>query len=166
MILLQAKRFIILEKKCHNLFFADRKRWLRTALGSSLHHESKVPPSVPSGGSGDILQPPPAPKTPQDFMDTTEKHWVSYGFDKLDYVTDRKFMRLTFAVIFVAGIISSIYFAYFPDYNLRKWAYREAFLELERREKLGLPLIDPNYVPPENIPLPAEEELEGVEIYV
>lgn len=45
---------------------------------------------------------------------------------------------------------------------------REAFLELDRREKLGLPLIDPNLVPPENLHLPTEEELNemDVEVYI
>ncbi|KAL5110808.1 Pancrea transcription factor 1 subunit alpha [Taenia crassiceps] len=31
------------------------------------------------------------------------------------------------------------------------WARREAFLELERRRKLGLPLVDPNLIPPERV---------------
>ena len=36
---------------------------------------------------------------------------------------------------------------------------REAYLELERRERLGLPLIDPNFVPVERIVLPTDKEL-------
>ncbi|VDK21048.1 unnamed protein product [Taenia asiatica] len=39
------------------------------------------------------------------------------------------------------------------------WARREAFLELERRRKLGLPLVDPNLIPPERVKLPPKEEL-------
>ncbi|CDS42281.1 NADH dehydrogenase ubiquinone 1 beta [Echinococcus multilocularis] len=39
------------------------------------------------------------------------------------------------------------------------WARREAFLELERRRKLGLPLVDPNLIPPERVKLPPKEQL-------
>ena len=39
------------------------------------------------------------------------------------------------------------------------WAQREAYLEIERRRKLGLPLVDPNLIPPERIKLPSMEEL-------
>lgn len=52
----------------------------------------------------------------------------------------------------------------FVSYSKAEWALREAFLELDRRERLGLPLIDPNYVDPAKIELPSEEELVGVEI--
>ncbi|VDL97450.1 unnamed protein product [Schistocephalus solidus] len=40
-----------------------------------------------------------------------------------------------------------------------EWARREAFLELERRRLLGLPLVDPNLIPPERVKLPSKEEL-------
>ena len=39
------------------------------------------------------------------------------------------------------------------------WAQREAYLEIARREALGLPLIDPDYIPPEKMLLPTDEEL-------
>lgn len=43
------------------------------------------------------------------------------------------------------------------------WAQREAFLEIDRREKLGLPYIDPNLVDPAKITLPSEEELKKLD---
>ena len=46
------------------------------------------------------------------------------------------------------------------------WAQREAYLELARREKNGLPLIDANLVDPANIDLPSDEELGDFEIIV
>lgn len=58
------------------------------------------------------------------------------------------------------------YLSYMPDLNLRDWATREAFLELRRREAAGLPLIDPNLVPPENIVLPTDEELGDTDIII
>lgn len=57
-------------------------------------------------------------------------------------------------------------FAYMPDYNYKNWAEREAFLELRRREDLGLPLIDPNYIPLDSIKLPSEEDLGDIEIVI
>jgi len=39
-------------------------------------------------------------------------------------------------------------------------------LELERREKLGLPQIDENLIDPSKIHLPSDEELEDFEIIV
>lgn len=57
-------------------------------------------------------------------------------------------------------------FAYMPDYNYKNWAEREAFLELRRREENGLPLIDPNYINPDLINLPSEEELGDIEIVI
>lgn len=52
-------------------------------------------------------------------------------------------------------ILTSVY----STYSGYDWAQREAFLEVHRREKLGLPFIDPNLVDPEKITLPSEEEL-------
>ena len=51
-------------------------------------------------------------------------------------------------------------------YRDHAWAQREAYLELERREKAGLPLIDPNMIDPANIDLPSEEELADFEIII
>ena len=41
----------------------------------------------------------------------------------------------------------------------RDWCQREAYLEIARREALGLPLVDPDYIPPEKMLLPSDEEL-------
>ena len=46
------------------------------------------------------------------------------------------------------------------------WAQREAYLQLENRQKLGLPLIDPNYVPVEKVQLQDEEELKDFDIII
>ena len=45
---------------------------------------------------------------------------------------------------------------------------RESFLELDRREKNGLPLISRDYVDPSLIELPSDEELQidGVDVIV
>ena len=51
-------------------------------------------------------------------------------------------------------------------FRLHDWSVREAYLELNRRERLGLPLIDKNLVPPDQLELPTDEELGDTEVYV
>lgn len=46
------------------------------------------------------------------------------------------------------------------------WAQREAYLELERRQKEGLPLVDPDYIKADSIALPSDEELRDAEIII
>lgn len=53
-----------------------------------------------------------------------------------------------------------------PDYKLRDWSHREAFLELERREREGLPLVDPDYTKIELSSLPSDEEIGDTEIVI
>lgn len=52
------------------------------------------------------------------------------------------------------------------NFRLRDWAQREAFLDLDRRERRGLPAIDPYFVPPEKVILPSEAEIGDKEIIV
>lgn len=96
-----------------------------------------------------------------------KKNWVSYGFsyesEEEDLNTRNGIMFFSITLTFV-GI--SFFLAYFPDYRLKSWAQREAFIELARREALGLPLIDRDLVPPEKINLPSEEELGDFEIII
>ncbi|CDW54709.1 ESSS domain containing protein [Trichuris trichiura] len=58
---------------------------------------------------------------------------------------------------------------YKPDWpQMREWAFREAFLELERREKAGLPPISKDVIDPEKVKmvLPSDEELGDFEIVI
>ena len=50
--------------------------------------------------------------------------------------------------------------------RLRDWSQREGYLELARREKEGLPLVDGNLIDPEKIELPSDEELGNFDIIV
>lgn len=90
--------------------------------------------------------------------------WQPYGFGR-DEVEDRIHMHLMFFFgisVCVVGIV--FYAAYSP--TTHDWEQREAFFELRRREKLGLPAIDPNYVDPNTIDLPSDEELGDTEIII
>lgn len=96
-----------------------------------------------------------------------DKNWVSYGFHFTDKEEDTNvhnasfFFSVTICLVFGAFI-----WAYAPDVHMRDWAQREAFIELRRREKAGLPLIDPNYVSPKSVKLPSEEEITQVGIVI
>lgn len=50
--------------------------------------------------------------------------------------------------------------------SFRDWAQREAYLEMRRREAAGLPYIDRNLIPEENVVLPTDEELGETEIII
>lgn len=43
--------------------------------------------------------------------------------------------------------------------RLKEWSLREAYLELDRREREGLDLISPDFLPPESIELPPDDEI-------
>ena len=95
------------------------------------------------------------------------KNWVSFGFEINDEEEDRINMHWTFffsvTLLLVGG---GFYLIYLPDYTMRDWAQREGFLELRRRERLGLPLVDPNIIDPSKVVLPTDEELGDTDIII
>ncbi|KAJ0180522.1 hypothetical protein K1T71_003926 [Dendrolimus kikuchii] len=100
---------------------------------------------------------------------TTEqdKNWVSYGFDYTSKEEDTNAHHASFFFsVTLCLVFGSFAWAYAPDLNLRDWSQREAFLELRRREKAGLPPIDPNFINPKYVKLPSESELCDVEIII
>ncbi|CAN8025297.1 unnamed protein product [Ixodes persulcatus] len=104
------------------------------------------------------------PVTVADFADTKPRYWMSYGYSETDYTMDRDYHHLVmfFGITFMLGL--GFIMMYIPDFRDLDWTEREAYLRLERRERLGLPKIDRNLVDPSRLTLPSEEELEGVEI--
>lgn len=98
---------------------------------------------------------------------STKKPFYSYGYDRDSEEEDQNAMHSTFFFsVSVCLVFGSFIYAYQPDYSLRDWSQREAFLELRRREKEGLPLVDPNYIDPSKIELPSDEELGDTEIII
>uniref|UniRef100_A0A023G0E9 NADH dehydrogenase [ubiquinone] 1 beta subcomplex subunit 11, mitochondrial n=1 Tax=Amblyomma parvum TaxID=251391 RepID=A0A023G0E9_AMBPA len=124
---------------------------------------SKNNKEVPTATVPDAIGKPPV--TAADFADTKPRYWLSYGYSDEDYNEDRDihhvimFMGIT---VMICGCTFALMYA--PDFANADWFEREAYLELERREKLGLPLVDPNLVDPSSISLPSEEELGDFEI--
>ncbi|KAK9880047.1 hypothetical protein WA026_008558 [Henosepilachna vigintioctopunctata] len=95
------------------------------------------------------------------------KNWISYGFHTKDKTEDRFWTHITFfTTITLCMTMGFLFFAYMPDHTFREWAQREAFLEIARREKNGLPLLDPNLIDLSKVQLPSDEELGDTEIII
>lgn len=107
-------------------------------------------------------------KEPQvDEKATVKRHWQSYGFDLVDEQKDyMRMYSINFCCIFFLIGGCGTVFAYYPDFLDYDWSQREAYIELRRREVLGLPLIDKNYVDPETIILPPDETLGDDDIII
>ncbi|KPJ15087.1 NADH dehydrogenase [ubiquinone] 1 beta subcomplex subunit 11, mitochondrial [Papilio machaon] len=96
-----------------------------------------------------------------------DKNWVSYGFDYKSKEEDTNVHNASFFFsVTLCLVFGGFAWAYSPDIHMRDWAQREAYLELRRREKAGLPPISPNYIEPKTVKLPSEEELCDVEIII
>eukprot|EP00745_Piridium_sociabile_P030388 TRINITY_DN50379_c0_g2_i1.p1 TRINITY_DN50379_c0_g2~~TRINITY_DN50379_c0_g2_i1.p1 ORF type:complete len:181 (+),score=30.81 TRINITY_DN50379_c0_g2_i1:46-543(+) len=109
-------------------------------------------------------------KLEEHFADTSpdaDKNWVSYGYEPTDPEFDNfvhhvtMFITVTLCICWGAFIL-----AYQPDHKSLNWCSREAYLEMERRQREGLPLVSPDYVDPSKIELPSDEELGDTEIIV
>uniref|UniRef100_T1I5A7 NADH dehydrogenase [ubiquinone] 1 beta subcomplex subunit 11, mitochondrial n=1 Tax=Rhodnius prolixus TaxID=13249 RepID=T1I5A7_RHOPR len=95
------------------------------------------------------------------------KNWISYGFSHTDEKEDRLIMHtIMFLGISLVFVFGGFLLAYRPADLGRDWAHREGFLELRRREQEGLPLVDPNYLPLDQLILPTDEELGDTEIII
>jgi len=103
----------------------------------------------------------------EESLEEKEENWISFGYSLVDRDEDEWAHHLImFCSITVLICWGTFFFAYFPDFKNQAWTQREAYLELERRERCGLPLIDANMLDPSKIDLPSEEELAGFEIII
>lgn len=154
------------------------RRTIKTDSGtggkrSAGHVRDEINPADPEGvGRAEayigpkVVKPPPGPKTAEEFANPPD-HWLSYGFDVIDKYNDRAYTHAFFFLLVTCVLFGySAIFYYYPDVKLDSWAQREAYLELARRSRLPGPIIDRNYVPPELINLPTDEELGDMEIII
>lgn len=76
-------------------------------------------------------------------------------------------MHVTFFMsVSLCLVMGGTYLVFAPDARNLEWAQREAYLELRRREQLGLPPVDPFYIHPDKVVLPTDEELGDTEIII
>jgi NADH dehydrogenase (ubiquinone) 1 beta subcomplex subunit 11 len=105
--------------------------------------------------------------TSSESLEAKDENWISYGYSLVDRDEDEwahhLIMFCTITFMFCWG---TFFMAYYPDFKNQAWAQREAYLELERRESAGLPLIDPNMIPVDNIDLPTDDELADFDIII
>jgi len=124
-----------------------------SSVGLSLHKDGV---STKPGGDVDT-----------DYVN--RKDWISHGFNLEDEDFDRWsyqfacFMLLTVVIVGTTFVVKYQANKTWPN---RDWVIREAFLELHRREKFGLPLVDPDFIARENIVLPSEEDLEEFDVII
>ncbi|PAA78235.1 hypothetical protein BOX15_Mlig029159g1 [Macrostomum lignano] len=91
----------------------------------------------------------------EDFED-----WIPHGYNPADKEDDIfRHKMFLFSSITLGFVVFMYFLVHIPPPNKREWVTREAYLELERRQRLGLPLVDRNLIPEDQILLPTEEEL-------
>jgi len=130
-------------------------RFKQPALFLSTSKKNKDSASIPFEGLVNNTETNTESKTPED-----DPNWMSYGFSYTDREMDAfGYNMVMFMGISVVGCFCAFIVSYLPDHKLRHWSRREAHLELARRERDGLPLIDINLIPAEKFDLPTDEEL-------
>lgn len=140
--------------------FLQAVREISSSKNSPGHHAPTVAPNT-------VIDNPP--RTAEDFIEAASKprNWITYGFCKKDQELDQDMHFMTFFLgISVFITTTMVVFGYLPDFRHADWYHREAYLELARREKRGLPLVDREFIPLDRITLPTEEELEGMEVFL
>ncbi|XP_077986359.1 NADH dehydrogenase [ubiquinone] 1 beta subcomplex subunit 11, mitochondrial-like [Glandiceps talaboti] len=92
--------------------------------------------------------------------DANDPNWVSHGWSETDPINDAWTNgTVFFATISIALVFGTLFIHYMPDITGREWAHKEAEMVLAERERLGQPLIDPNYVDPDSVVLPENDEV-------
>lgn len=107
------------------------------------------------------------PKTVEEFANPDPNTWISWGVDYFDKERDRRETHFIFFLV-VTGILygTGAMLWYLPDVHLDNWVTREAYMEIERRQNLGGPYVDADYVPRHLINLPTEEEIGETDIII
>jgi NADH dehydrogenase (ubiquinone) 1 beta subcomplex subunit 11 len=115
----------------------------------------------------DKIQGKPTAVQKEESLEEKEENWISFGYNLVDRNEDEWAHHLImFCSVTILLCWGTFFFAYYPDFKNLAWSQREAYLELERRELCGLPLIDPNVLDPSKIDLPSEEELADFDIVI
>lgn len=103
----------------------------------------------------------------QEQTSSKNKDWVYWGFEAESKSDDSNAMKSSFFFSVTLCIVGGTFiYSYQPDFLMRDWAQREAYLELRRREAAGVDLISPDYIDVATIELPSDEELGKTEIII
>ncbi|KAL7646806.1 UNVERIFIED_CONTAM: hypothetical protein RMT77_002061 [Armadillidium vulgare] len=130
-------------------------------------HTSKKSKDSTSGLVDTLSETKPGVKPEEPISYRTPKNWVSFGFSDEDIVEDTTWCHVVFFLLVSCSFcIWTFNLMYAPDNRMMDWVKRESYIELRRREAAGLPLVDKNLIPLENIELPTDEELGDAEIII
>jgi len=94
------------------------------------------------------------------------KNWVGFGFYPWDRYKDNVAGHIAFFCVAMTCVVPIWLYNYMPDYQLKNWAHREAYLLLKEREDAGIFPISKNYLDPEKVVLPSDEELGDIDIRI
>jgi len=95
-----------------------------------------------------------------------KENWVSYGFYPWDRYKDNVAGQIAFFCVALITVVPIWIYNYTPDYQLKNWAHREAYLLLKEREDAGIFPISKDFLDPEKVNLPSDEELGDIEIRI
>ncbi|CAH8494848.1 unnamed protein product [Schistosoma turkestanicum] len=88
-------------------------------------------------------------------------NWTTLGYHQTDKETDSFLSKLVPFALLTVGLFPFLFFLYYcPERNYSEWSWREAYLELERRRRDGLPLVDKDLIPASRVQLPSDEHLD------
>jgi NADH dehydrogenase (ubiquinone) 1 beta subcomplex subunit 11 len=74
--------------------------------------------------------------------------------------------NLAFLIVAMISVIPFFIYNYCPDYQLKNWAHREAYLLLKEREDAGIFPISKDFIDPAKIELPSDEELGDIDVKI
>merc|ERR1712117_583716 len=94
------------------------------------------------------------------------KGWESKGLYPHDKWRDEIAYRMVFFSIGIMLVAILWVYRYAPDNMKRHWAMREAYLVLQERESKNMEKVSRDYIDPDKIELPSDEELGDMRIYV
>lgn len=94
--------------------------------------------------------------------------WLSHGYTTQDRDEDAFFYHASFFLFWsIGGGMLWVMLGYRPvGWRSMNWQGREAYLELHRRETLGIDLVSPDLIPRHRIILPSEEELVNFPVHI
>merc|ERR1719273_163555 len=95
-----------------------------------------------------------------------KKGWAGFGFYPFDRYRDTVTGNLAFLIVAVISVVPIFVYYYCPDYQLKNWANREAHLLLKQREDAGIFPISKDFIHPEKVALPSDEELGDIDVKI
>lgn len=139
----------------------------RNAVLTLKHNNKRLISTSPKNRETITASPTITAQSTTETKTAANKNWVSYGFDRRDHASDRSSTKASFFFSVTLCLVwGTFIWSYVPDLHSRDWAQREGFLQLRRREMAGLEPISKDYIEPNLMVLPSDDELGDTEIII